>query len=336
MYERVEDLLRLALLMQGSRSGVSLEDITGEFKVSRSTAERMRNAVLRAFPQAEEVPGTERVKRWRIPDAMLNRTIAVQAAELEELHLAAERLRSEGLDERAGLLDGLRAKVAALMTQAARSRMEPDLEALLEAEGHAMRPGPRPGIPEGLLATLRQALAGCLTIRARYRRRIGGRVASVELEPHGVLFGQRHYLVAFPAGAAARFPKLYALANLSDVVPTGVGFTRRKGFDLRAYASQSFGVFQEEPQEVVWHFAPELAADALEHHFHLSEQKRRLDGGGVEVRFKAGGLLEMCWHLFTWGPGVEVVSPAALRDRYAALLDAALGSAAPSSRQRVA
>jgi predicted DNA-binding transcriptional regulator YafY len=32
------------------------------------------------------------------------------------------------------------------------------------------------------------------------------------------------------------------------------------------------------------------------------------------VRFHAGGLLEMAWHLMTWGRHVEVIEPAALRD----------------------
>lgn len=199
-----------------------------------------------------------------------------------------------------------------------------------------MRPGPRPAIAEGQLATLREALLGCVVLRARYRRRIGGRVAPVEIEPHGILFGQRHYLVAFPAGGTARAPKLYALANLSDVALTDRVFARRAGFDLPGYAAQSFGVFQEEAQEVVWRFAPELAADALEHHFHPSERKHRLDDGRVELRFTAGGMLEMCWHLFTWGPGVEVVAPEALRERYLGLLDAAREAAAPRGRRRAA
>ena len=56
-YSRQEDLLRLAVMMQGSAEGVSIADIEQTFDVSRRTAERMRDAVLRAFPQLEERPG---------------------------------------------------------------------------------------------------------------------------------------------------------------------------------------------------------------------------------------------------------------------------------------
>ena len=105
----------------------------------------------------------------------------------------------------------------ALLSTAAGARIGPDLEALLEAEGHAMRPGPRPVISDDLLRSLRQALMGCEILRLRYRNRTTRRTTMVELEPHGILFGQRHYLVAFPAGRPAKHPKLYALANVESI-----------------------------------------------------------------------------------------------------------------------
>jgi predicted DNA-binding transcriptional regulator YafY len=146
----------------------------------------------------------------------------------------------------------------------------------------------------------------------------------LELEPHGILFGTRHYLVAFAPGDTATSPRLYAMTNMDDVVVTPRKFQRRAGFDLQAFAERSFGIFQEEPFEVVWRFVPNRAADVLQHHFHPTERKRVLDDGSVEVTFKAGGELEMCWHLFTWGADVDVVAPERLRRKYAAELRAAL------------
>ena len=91
-------------------------------------------------------------------------------------------------------------------------------------------------------------------------------------------------------------------------------------------------MFQEPVIDVVWRFPATLAADAREHHFHPTEEKVDLPDGGLELRFAAGGLLEMAWELFTWGPGVEVVAPDALREQYATLLHGAL---APLGRDRV-
>jgi predicted DNA-binding transcriptional regulator YafY len=329
MYANAERLLQLALMMQGTRPGVSLADIQGEFNVGRRTAERMRDAVMRLFPQAEEAPGGDPFKRWRIPVGVLNRLVGFEANELVELELAAERLRAEGLEPRAQTMDALRAKLIGLMSATASARVGPDLEALLEAEGHAMRPGPRPVIGDDLLKTLREALLACAVVRLQYRKRTTRRNTVVELEPHGLLFGQRHYLVAFPADGPADVPKLYALSNVESAAPTGAFFTRRPDFDLRAYAARSFGVFQEAQVEAVWVFSGTAAADAREHHFHATEKKQDLPDGSLEVRFTAGGLLEMAWHLFTWGPAVNVVRPPALRKLYGDLLQEAARSNPP-------
>lgn len=50
-YEKTHDLLDLAIWMQSNREGVALNDIADYFKVSRRTAERMRNMILLQFPQ---------------------------------------------------------------------------------------------------------------------------------------------------------------------------------------------------------------------------------------------------------------------------------------------
>jgi len=36
--------------------------------------------------------------------------------------------------------------------------------------------------------------------------------------------------------------------------------------------------------------------------------------GSLTVRFRAGGDLEMAWHLYTWGNQVEVLEPKNLAD----------------------
>ena len=320
MYANAERLLQLAFMMRAARLGVSLGEIQTEFNVGRRTAERLRDAVLRVFPQAEEVPSSDALKRWRLPAGVLNGLVAFEADELAELNLGAERLRGEGLGARARTLDGLRLKLMGLLSPAANARVGTDLEALLEAEGHATRPGPRPAISDDLLRTLRRALLACEVLRLQYRKRTTRRTTVVEVEPHGLLFGQRHYLVAFAAGGVAKVPKLYALANVELADPTGAIFTRRGDFDLHAYASRSFGVFQEQPREVVWVFSKAAAADAREQHFHATEKKRDLPDGSLEVRFTAGGLLEMAWHLFTWGSSVRVIRPPELRKLYSDLL----------------
>ena len=65
-YEKLEQLIRLLLLMQGRRGGVGLQDIEDEFDVSRRTAERMRDALMRAVPQVSEFTDDSRHLLWRL------------------------------------------------------------------------------------------------------------------------------------------------------------------------------------------------------------------------------------------------------------------------------
>ncbi len=65
--EKSEQLLHLAMMMQGSTEGVGLANIQEEFEVGRRTAERMRDAIFRLFPQIEEIRQDDKTKRWRIP-----------------------------------------------------------------------------------------------------------------------------------------------------------------------------------------------------------------------------------------------------------------------------
>ena len=70
--------------------------------------------------------------------------------------------------------------------------------------------------------------------------------------------------------------------------------------------------------------SPEAAEDALGWRFHPTQAMERLPDGSVIVRFWATGLLELAWHLFTWGDRVRVVRPDALRQVLADELQRAL------------
>ena len=78
MYANAERLLQLAFMMQAARPGISLGDIQSEFGIGRRTAERLRDAVLRVFPQAGEVPSDDALKRWRIPAGVITASLPLR------------------------------------------------------------------------------------------------------------------------------------------------------------------------------------------------------------------------------------------------------------------
>ena len=160
-YEKSAIVLRIALDMQGSALGLSLEDIRRRYAdraLSRRTAERLRDAVESLFPQIERANPGEVPKRWRLPGGTLGALAGVSADELADLNTSISVLRRENMDAQALSLERILSKMQALMKRAAKARVEPDLEALIEAEGLATRPGPRPTIDLNILGRLREAI----------------------------------------------------------------------------------------------------------------------------------------------------------------------------------
>ncbi|MFC6637388.1 helix-turn-helix transcriptional regulator [Sulfitobacter sediminilitoris] len=194
-----------------------------------------------------------------------------------------------------------------------RTRLEPDIAALLEADGVALRPGPRERIPEETLNHLRQAILAGVWITVDHRARATGLLSrNARLGPLAMLLGEgRQYLVAYSDWA--KDIHLFALAGFERIELSNESFERPADFDLQAWIQRSFGVWQAEPYDVIWRFSPEAAPDARTYLFHATQEMKDEPDGSLTVRFRAGGLKEMCWHLFRWGDQVEVLEPQALR-----------------------
>ncbi|WP_041042739.1 helix-turn-helix transcriptional regulator [Paramagnetospirillum magnetotacticum] len=313
-YEKADNLLQLAMEMQAARGGLSLSDIEGKFNVGRRTAMRMRDALLRNFPQAEEVETGDRTKRWRIPPGTLDRLIAFTAEELAALEAASRLLERDNREGEAAELATLSAKLRALMKPDIARRVEPDLEVLLEAEGLAARPGPRPRIRIEVVEDIRQAIMTCSKIRIQYRNRRTKKVNERLVHPYGFLHGHRNYLVGWHENPKANDFALFALPHIEKVEISSEPFTRDPAFEIDEFASRSFGLFQGEAIDTTWRFSPEAADDAAEFIFHPAQQLERQQDGSLIVKFRAAGDLEMAWHLYTWGSQVEVLEPKSLAD----------------------
>ncbi len=283
------------------------------FSVSRRTAERMRDAVCAVFPQVEEFNAGDGFKRWRIRQNRVEQ-IPVSTEELVALKSAATAMRHEMRGEQADMLDNVGSKLRSLLLPKKLAGLEPDYEALIEAEGLASRPGPRPRIDPAILGDLRKAIMACRQVRLHYRARGSGLLSRLPVYPYGFLYGARHYLLAFNPYEGAEDFRSFSLANIEKVDLLDDSFERDPEFDITAYAARSFGVFQEEPYDVVWRISAKAAADARQYHFHPTETFEEQPDGSLLLRFTAGGIREMCWHLFTWGGEIEVIEPPELID----------------------
>jgi predicted DNA-binding transcriptional regulator YafY len=318
-YARADRLIQLALEMQASRGGLTLTDIEQRFDVSRRTAIRMRDAVIAAFPQADEVPSNDRAKRWRLGGDAAKALLGITADDLAALENAAGILARDNLLDQSEAVRAVASKIRATLTPDIMNRIDPDLTALTEAEGIAMRAGPRPAIAPSVLATLRIAIKSCRKVAFRYNGRLSGKTELRTIRPLGFIYGHRHYLLGIKDDPSAPEPaapqiRSYSLPQISQLRLLPDSFDRDPDFQLRDHIAPSFGVFEEAPVDVVWQFSAEATPIARAFLFHPSQSQEFCDDGTLVVRFRAGGLLEMAWHLMTWGQHVTVIAPAALRD----------------------
>src|ERR1700754_947806 len=64
-------------------------------------------------------------------------------------------------------------------------------------------------------------------------------------------------------------------------------------FDLATFANTSFGYFEAPPEDVVLHVLPHGMEDFKNYRFHASQTVEDHPDGGVIVRFRASGMLEL-------------------------------------------
>jgi predicted DNA-binding transcriptional regulator YafY len=313
-YGRLADLVRLAMQMQGRADGLSLDDIRQTFGVSRRTAERMRDAIRDAFPQAEELSEPGGRKRWRLPPNTAGRLADPNVDDIAALHRGSELARQSGDLGTSEYLETLSDRLRARLPGNKRAGLEPDIAALLEADGVALRPGPRERIPVQTLKNLRQAILAGVWIDADHRARATGLLSrNARLGPLAMLLGEgRQYLVAF--SDYAKSVRLYALTGFEQIKLTEEVFERPEDFDLASWMQQSFGMWQEDIYDVVWRFTPEATSEARQFLFHPTQVMIEEPDGSLTVSFRAGGLREMCWHLFRWSGQVRIISPEVLRN----------------------
>ncbi len=308
-HEKAARLLDLARMLAGSSEGMTLDEMARALDVGRRTAERMRDAVWAAFPQMEVVDDPP-TRRFRIPAGLDGLFQTPTAEELAALRTAADAYKASGAEGRAASLFALERKLLSALRGAARRKVAPDVEALVQAETIAIHAGPRPYEDETALAAIRTAIKGLSALSFCYD---GGSTPgrTREVTPLGILFARSNYLVALegddPRPRSWRLDKMKALKVLERPAPPP------EGFSLQAFADESFGIYHGAVEDVVLRIRADRAEDAMRWRFHSTQTVRPEPDGSVTVVFRAAGMLELAWHLFTWGDGVEIVSPPGLR-----------------------
>jgi predicted DNA-binding transcriptional regulator YafY len=308
-HERLEQGLMLARRLAASAEGMTIDEIAAELGGSRRTAERIRNALERVFPQMEELKDGA-YKRFRITRGLDSFFQNPTIDELNALNQCAAEMAGKGLTHHARALRELEAKVRAAMKAPVRVRTATDLEALMQAELIAVQAGPRPVENDDLLITLREAFCAMKVVRFMYRS-VDKPARTREVEPYGIIFGRMNYLIG-PERGGDRI-KNWRLDRIEDIAILDLSAPRPDDFSLSDFANASFGFFQGEQEDVVLRIL-KPGLDDFEHwRFHPTQTVEDEPEGTKIVRFRASGMLELAWHLFTWQTKIQIIAPDSLR-----------------------
>ena len=190
----------------------------------------MRDAVEEVFGRLERVTTGDAKHHWRLRSDAVRRIVAITPEDLAELESAASALERAGLEERAGTLREFATKVRATLRTDSLARIESELEGLVQAEGLAMRAGPRPRLDAGILSALREAITTFRLVEFRYLAQSTGQQSWQRVRPLGLLYGNRAFLVATSDWSDE--PRLWRLANVSELRISDELFERDPEFDL--------------------------------------------------------------------------------------------------------
>lgn len=307
---KTEQIIELAMMFQNSYCGLCIEDIEHHFECSRRSAERMKALLFDLFPEkVEEVPTSEKKKRWRFVKGAMNALISFTADDFANL----EYLKGLSNDEnKRKELDELIAKIKALTPQKNLQSLDTDVSAIMESEGFAVRQYSGVNIEPKILEELRTSMLAFKKIQFNYP--IKGEIKTITLNPYGLVIADKYYLVGYNEYVGDlrqyRVDKIRELAILDEY------FEKDEKFSLTEYSNNSFGVYQEKPIDIVLEFDKSVANDVLNYHFHPTQKIKQLKNENVQVEFTSGGTYAICQELFKWGCSVKIQKPVELKDYY--------------------
>lgn len=307
-YSRISDILELLTLMQSKVLGITLSDIQKQFNVSRRTAERLRDSIINILPQINEIETNDKEKHWGFISGFMSEIITFSPDEIASLEGLKETLTH---DEHKKLLEKTLTKLKALSRKQL-TKIEDEIEVILKSEGVAVTQKPDYKINVEILNNLRQAIKETRKIICNYNNK------EKNLAPYGIIYGSGIYLIAVEG--EYKNPYVYKLHKIADIELTNEKFDKGS-FDIKEFANQSFGIYQNEIIKVELLFSKDVAEDVLNFSFHPTQKIKQNDDGTITVKFKASGELEILWHIFKWGNSVKIISPTKLKKQYIELLE---------------
>lgn len=305
-YTKLRDMLDVALELQASSLGLTIDQLMDRTGRSRKTVERMLQGLseigLEMEPSRLE-SDHHLTKRWRLRADMPGTLLALQSHERGALERHLQTL-PEGATTRA---------LAKLLgnQKPLSNHLAIDAEELINRTAHIGRTGPRTQADEAQMAVFERAIQGFEKLELRYRAQGRRRASWRSVDPLGLLFGRFGYLVA----ARGDITVTYRLDLIEDVRPTGTIFETPADWNMKDWAADSFGIYHgDDILDIRLRFTGEAAKRAEKVRFHPGQKMRRIRGA-LLVELNCQGHRELIHELChpDWLGQVQIETPDSLR-----------------------
>ena len=304
---KANEIIELAIIMQNSYNGLTLDDIAKEFECSRRSAERMKAVLVEKFgSKIEEVQNlTDKKKRWRFKKGTMNWLINFTSADFANLEQCKKSFKSPIKQKE---IDELIEKIKALNPE---NISDVDIDEILSNQAYVIRQGFRDNIKLLPLETLQQINDSIL---CQKQIRINYYDQEYTLNPYGILYSDRAYLIAYNTKAKAIWT--FRISKIKEITLTDNYFEKEDDFDLKEYCARSFGVFQGEIFDVLLQFNKEAVEDVKDYFFHPTQVGKLEKDGSYTLSLKASGEYEIITELLKWRDSVKILAPESLKEAY--------------------
>lgn len=277
-------LLKLMTYLQASTIGRTISELMAEMECSRRTVVRLLEELKNwGLEEEKGVLDSDHhlTKRYRLRAALPAAMLGLSALDRASLESLLDSL--PGGSERLALSKLLAAQSSAGVSASV------DQETLIERVAYLGRVGPKADIAPHILATLERAIQGFERLTLLYRTPQKRKPAPRTVEPLGLIYSRFGYLVA----RQGRVVKTFRLELIESVELSGEIFDAR-GFNLKAWAAESFGIYHGDELKT-WRFifSPKAASRAKDIRFHPSERKALLPDGSLLLILKCRGEREL-------------------------------------------
>ena len=161
---KANEIIELAIIMQNSYNGLTLDDIAKEFECSRRSAERMKAVLVEKFgSKIEEVSNsTDKKKRWRFKKGTMNWLINFTSADFANLEQCKKMLKSPAKQKE---IDELIEKIKALNPE---NISDVDIDEILSNQAYVIKQGFRENIKLETLQLINDSILCQKQIRITY------------------------------------------------------------------------------------------------------------------------------------------------------------------------